>query len=849
MTPSRRTTRPTGRQRRALERTAAPEGRDAAPDRLEPASALTKRGGSRRSVLLGFALGLLILLSYFPTLSAGFVWDDTIFVEEPVMREGVSGLAKIWSSPSAIRHEGHYWPIVYTSFWLERQLWGLEPFPYHLLNLLLHLLCTLLIWRLLLRLEVPGAFFAAAAFAVHPLHVESVAWVIERKDLLSGAFFLGAFLLWLRFVRNPGPGSYLGSLLAFVAALLSKSIAVTLPASFLLERFWKAGRVERRDVLRTAPFFAVGLAITVADVAYYRTREVVELDYSLLERVLIAARALWFYAGKVIWPGELPVIYPLWDVRSSDPVAWAYLLAAIAIGAAAWFGRRHVGRAPLTALLFFGVTLSPVLGFVNYGYMQYAFVADRFQYLAGLGIIALVIAGAARGANALPRGGRVAVAGSFVLVLAVFSVGTFRQSGIYRAPTAFFGHIVSLNPDARDAYLNLTDALIEEGRHEEALDAAEHAMKTSANPANAHANLGAALLNLERFEEGEKHLHRVLELDPDHRNATHNLGELFRRQGQHETAAGFYRQALEMDGDYGLAAAGLGDALFQLGRHEEAAEALGRALVMRPDSDVAANLRSMRAQSLSELGRLEEAAEEYRVLVRLQPASRDPLLRLAGVLRRQGRTEEADVHIRRARETGPESVAFLQNVAEALRDQGLYEKALDEYRRVLELDPAFGSAHAGRAATLFELGRYEAAIEALERSIALEPEVSVRPAREVLIGRAFVELGRPEEEAAERYLRALELDPGHPDALDRLGLLRFGQGRYREALDLYRAHLETDPDSPQIHSNIGAALYYLNRREEALQSFERALALDPGNETAQQNLERLRQDRLREPQR
>ena len=200
----------------------------------------------------------MVLASYLPALGGGYVWDDLVFSEDPVIREGIAGLAKIWSNPAALRYEGHYWPVVYTTFWLEHKLWGLDPLASHAINLLLHLVCTVLVWRLLLRLQAPGALLVAAVFAVHPLHVESVAWVIERKDLLSGAFFLGSLMLWLRFVKAPRAADYVGSLALFVAALLSKSIAVTLPAALLVERFWKTGRIGRIDWIRTAPFFAVG---------------------------------------------------------------------------------------------------------------------------------------------------------------------------------------------------------------------------------------------------------------------------------------------------------------------------------------------------------------------------------------------------------------------------------------------------------------------------------------------------------------------------------------------------------------------------------------------------------------
>ena len=247
--------------------------------------------------------------------------DDRIITNSEPVRE-VSGLWQIWFSPSAIEEEGHYWPLVYTTFWLEHKLWGFDPTGYHIVNVLLHLVNVLLLWHLLRRLAVPGAWVVAAVFAVHPLHVESVAWIIERKDVLSGLFYLAAMLAWMRFVERPTLRRYTCSLALYTAALLSKSIAITLPAAFLIWHWWKQGRVTSMDLLRLVPFGVVGIVITVGDLSFYQSREVLSLGYSFTERILIAARALWFYAGKLLWPSELAVIYPLWDIRVSDLLAW-----------------------------------------------------------------------------------------------------------------------------------------------------------------------------------------------------------------------------------------------------------------------------------------------------------------------------------------------------------------------------------------------------------------------------------------------------------------------------------------------------------------------------------------------
>ena len=589
----------------------------AAPRRDVPLPApvrVADRGFTRQGVLAALVLGLLVIGSYYPAFLAGFVWDDEAFTEAAAVRE-LSGLWRIWSSPRAIENEGHYWPLIYTTFWLEHKLWGFAPAGYHAVNVALHLANTLLLWRLAGRLAVPGAWLLAAVFAVHPLHVESVAWVIERKDLLSGLFYLAAFLAWVRFTGEPPdtvggatshgdapfreshrlserdhlPGRrgflrrhYFLALALYVLAMLSKSITVTLPAALLIVQWWKRGRVTGADLLRLAPFFAAGLAITVADLSFYNAREPLSLGYPPVERLLIAAHALWFYAGKLLWPADLIVIYPHWEVGAANPLAWGYVIAAAAVAATLWLIRHRIGRGPLAGALFFTVTLAPVLGFVDYGYMQFSFVADRFQYLAGIGLMAVLAGAAAHGAGQLPEVGRKGATGIAGVVLIVLGALTWRQAELYRDEVTFFTHIVSHNPTARGAQGNLGTALLEAQRPEEALAVFRIAVEQAPDDVKAHANAGAALVRMGRLDEAEKRLRHALTLDPRHTIVLQNLAESLRKQGRFEEALEHYRAAMETDAGNAMPHAGMGDTLFRLGRYEESLQSLDRALALEP---------------------------------------------------------------------------------------------------------------------------------------------------------------------------------------------------------------------------------------------------------------------------
>ncbi len=724
-------------------------------------------------------------VSFYPALFAGFVLDDNIFTESPVVRAW-SGLWNIWFSPSDIEREGHYWPILYTTFWLEHKLWGITPFGTHLINLLLYMVSVVLLWRLLRCLSVPGAWAVAAVFAVHPMHVDSVAWAIGRKDLLFGLFYMAAVLCWIRSIRLgeipgrspdairvPRPGLYLAALGLFVAAMLSKSVAVTLPVALGIVLWWHNGRVTLMDALRIAPFFLVALAIALADLAYYRSGGDVSFDYGFAERTLIASQALWYYVGKLFWPADLAVFAPFRDIDIGDPLAWGYLIAAVAVATLLWFGRHRLGRGALAGALFFAVTLSPVLGFVDFAHMQISFVADRYAYLAGLGVIGAVIGMAAHGTSGLSDSVRISAAGILVAVLAVLGKLTWDQAGIYRDEVTFYNRIVSINPQAPTFYRNLAAALNDAERPAEALTASRIALEQFPGSARAHNTHGIALMALNRLEEAEESFRRALELDPSHRNARQNMAETRRSQERFWESLRWYRSVLDIDPEFAPAHAGMGLALYELGQYGRAVESLQEAVSLRP-------------------GALPIGAQQF--------------------------------------------------LADALYRQERYEEAIERYRIVIDLDPEHAAAHAGVGYALYRLKHYEDALESLERSVSFESDSPDNANRHVAIGQAFEALGRTEE-AAKHYLRGLEVDPRSLTALNSLAWLHFGQQRYEEALRHYETLVGIDAANAQTHVNMAATLDYLGRPEDALRSLETALALDP--DLADTGLEEMRDALLR----
>ena len=784
----------------------------------------------RRDALALIGLCVLVCVSYYPSLGGGFVWDDFVFTEAPVIH-ATSGLWNIWFSPADIRQEAHYWPIVYTTFWLEHKLWALDPLGYHAVNLVLHLVISLLVWRLMGRLAVPGAWLIAVVFAVHPLHVESVAWIIERKDLLSGLFYLTAFLTWTRFAETPTVKRYVLVLVLFVAGMLSKTIVVTLPAALLVWHWWRQGNIKVVDVARLAPFFLVGLAIGLADLAFYATREPLDLGYSYAERTLIAARALWFYAAKLFWPVDLAVIYPLWDIDAGDLRAWLYVVAAVLLVGALWYYRHRVGRGPLAGALFFAVTLSPALGFVDFGYMQFSLVADRFQYLAGIGLIAVVLGGVTHVLGSLPvmaRRGAGALAAIAVLALGGL---TWQQASVYGDGITLFGHIIAHNPTARSAHHNLAIHLLAAGRIEEGLAANQVAREQRPDAPGPYAVLGWELVRQGRFEEADEALERALELDPNHTNALQYWGELAQNRGHLAEAERRYRRVLAIDESHGRARAELATVLFEQKRYGEALEQL-RVAVESPIAGDRGILHLLMGRAAGELGYVDES-EVY--LDRAFAAIRDqrpdaPGLYavLAEAFMDNGRLEAAAAALREAVEVDPGHQATLRNLGELARRQGQLDVAESRFREALAIDAGDGLARAGLGTVLFRQKSFAEALDHLRLAVELPGTEETRGPLYLFMGQSAGELGHLEESEA-HLERAMAEMPGHVLTWLAMAELRTRQGREDEAEEYRRRARDMRPNDPVLLHRIAESLRNNGQIDKAIAVYEEALEMDSRN--------------------
>jgi tetratricopeptide (TPR) repeat protein len=672
---------------------------------------------------------MLALVAYWPALQAGFVWDDDQYVTENPHIRTWDGLKRIWAEPGATPQ---YYPLVFTSFWLEHRLWGLEPAGYHVVNVLLHWACGVLLWSVLVRLGLDRRWSAAAAlvFLVHPVHVESVAWVTERKNVLSLVFYLASALFMIRWLgldgeQNPRgrlPAAYAAGLLLFVGALLSKTVTCSLPAALLLVIWWKSGRIRLREAAALIPFFILGAASGLLTVWLERTHvgaEGAEWSYGFLERGLIAGRVVWFYAGKLFWPQELMFNYPQWTIDAARPEQYLYPLGAIAVIAALWVLRRRLGRGPLAGVLFFCGTLFPALGFFNVYPFRFAFVADHFQYHASIGLIVVGVMAIQRlwkRAGVLPP--RIP-AGACLLAVLLLAWQTYRLCPMYKDLETLWTATIQKNPASWLAHTNLGNLLARSGRFEESIPHHVQAIRLRPDPEVAHNNLADALAKYGQIEQAEQHFNEALRINPRYALAYLNFGILKEAQGNSDEARQLCEQAVRLQPGYAEAHANLAQLLLTAGDLNRAETHFRSALRQRPDFEAA---RIGLGSVLAKDSKLDAARLEFAEALRRNPGSAKAHYNLGLVLNRLNRREEALVHFSRAAALDPLLAEAQHQAGMALAAAGRLDEAEERFRDAVKVKPEFAEAHLNLGLALGLQGKFEDSLQHLAEAVSLDPE-------------------------------------------------------------------------------------------------------------------------------
>ncbi len=700
----------------------------------------------------------LVLIAYARIFSAGFIWDDESHLTGNPCVIGPLGLKEIWTSAQAV-----YYPLVLTTFWLLHKLVGLTPWPYHLLNVLLHAGSAVLLWQVLRKLSVRGAWFGAALWALHPVMVQSVAWVTELKNTQSGLFYLLAILWFLKWHdqflerESASPGSsptgsgrtserraLVLSLFFFLLATLSKPSVVMLPFVLALCVWWRAGSIRWRDVFAIAPFAVIstGAALwTIWEQRFHARAIGPDWSEPLAERLVIAGRALWFYLGKLIWPDQLVFIYPRWAINAARVSSYLPFVAAIIALAGLWCLRAKWARAPFFAAAYYAISLFPVLGFFNVYFFRYSFVSDHFQYLASMGPLALAGAAIATGYDWLARSRRFAMpairgSGSSIAegallgfcaaLLLILGALTWRQTGVYHDLVTLYTATLAKNPGCWMA----------------------------------HYNLGIVLANNGAVEKAIAHYRQAIALRPSYAEAHYNLVRLLAEKGALGDAIAEYEAVLKINPSDADTHNNLGVALYQSGRVDDAISHYEKALAIRPDdAEVSCNL----ATALLAKNDLDGAINRYLDCLAANPTMADAQYNLASALLRKGRFDEAILHFQQVLALTTDNADAHANLGSAFLAKGRIKEAIGEYRKALEIAPDNLAAQSNLAwllATAADpaLRNGPEAVRLAEQAESAGSRGSRRPVVLRILAAAYAETGRFTEatKTAEEALQAAE---------------------------------------------------------------------------------------------
>ncbi len=639
---------------------------------------------ARRPWLLALVLVIVTSVAYQPVQHAGFIWDDDVWITQNPMIRASDGLQRIWFTTEA----KDYYPLTWSLCWLEWRAWGDHATGYHAVNVLLHAVNAVLVWMVLRRLKIPGAWLAGLVFAIHPVNVATVAWMSEQKNTLSMLFYLVAILLYLRFDEERRWGWYGLSLAAFGLALLSKTAVVMLPVVLLGVVWWVHRTVRVRDALSSVPFFVLSLVMGLVNISfeYYRSMGGHPVrTVGFLFRLAAAGWVPWFYLYKALLPVNLMVIYPRWEIEASRWVSYVPGMVLIGSLALFWWKRQTWGRPWLFGLGYFVVTLFPVLGFFDQSFYRLSLVADHWQYYSIIGAIGLAVAGGEWICRRMGEPGRYARAVACAAVLMILGGATWRRSGVYAGEETLWRDNVAKNPGAGLAHNNLGIALMRSGRLQDAIAEYEQALRIKPDFARAHYTLGIALVEAGKVVDAIEHYRQALRINPDYANAHESLGVALVQLGRLPEAIGQYQQALQIDPENAEAHYNLGNALQQLGN-------------------------------------IPEAISHYQEAVRINPNFAEAHNNLGNFLLQEGRVRDAIAEYEQALRIKPDSAAAESDLGLGLARLGKFQDAIAHYQRALRIDSNRAEAHYNWGLALVQLGRVPEAIAQYEQALRINPD-------------------------------------------------------------------------------------------------------------------------------
>ena len=744
-------------------------------------------------------------------------YDDNLYVyENAQVARGLTlnGIAQAFTHGSYDNWD----PLTTMSHMLDCQFYGLNAGGHHLTNILLHTATAILLFLVLRRMT--GALwrsaFVAAVFAIHPLRVESVAWVTERKDVLSGLFFMLTIGAYVRYARRPwSPARYGLVVLLFALGLMSKPMLVTLPFVLLLLDYWPLKRyshpalaaggagpvdlpgnfsVPLRLIVEKIPLLALSIALCVATVLVERIGiKPIEI-YPLPLRIGNALVSYVTYMWQMIYPAGLAVLYPypahglpVWEIITAILV-----LASVSAGVFIW---RRTRPYLLVGWLWYLIMLVPVIGLIQVGTQARA---DRHTYLPQIGLYVLLTWGAAD-LCAGWRHRRLVLGGIAASVIASLSVDSCLQTAYWRNSESLWTHALACTSDNFIAHNNLGNALLQKGNVEEAIAHFQKALEINPNYTIAHNNLGNALIRKGSVDEAIAHYQRALQITPDSAEAHNNLGGALLQKGNVDEAIAHYQKALQINPDYAGAHNNLGNALLQRGSVDEAIAHYQRALQIAPDY---AEAHNNLGGALLQKGKVDEAITHFQKALQINPDYAEAHYNLGNALLPKGSVDEAIVHFQRALQIKPDYAEAHNNLGNALLKRGSVDEAIAHYQKALQINPDNAEAHNNLGNALLQKGKVDEAIAHYQKALQLTPDNAEAHNN---LGNALLQMGKLDEAIA-HFQKALQIKPDYAEAHINLGNVLIRKGSVDEAIAHYQKALQINPDYAEAMNNLACVL-------------------------------------------
>lgn len=776
-----------------------------------------------------------VVAAFWPAFSAGFILDDDVMVtDNPLMR---GPLGNFWFTTKPI----DFFPLTYTTLWLEWRHWGMNPIGYHVTNVLLHGLSCIILWRIFERLKFPGAWFAALLFAVHPVNVESVAWVAERKNVLAMFFFTITAWAFIRYTQTDQKRFYGLSLTAFVLSLLAKPAAAPWPVVAFALMWWTSRNavtpseklvspwpLVAKCFVRTLPFFLLTIVLSAATVWFQYNRAIGKVDGhlhypDLLTRMTAAASIPWFYLGKALVPWGLTLAYPLWNVNPHALIYWLPAVAFLALFMVLWVYRERGAKPYLVGLAYFVLLISPVLGFFKMASHRYCFVADRWEYFALPAVTVLV-------AITLKRFKFFNIAA--VIIATTFACLSFAQAKVYRNHESLWRDALQKNPSSWLAANGLGFSLQAAGRLDDAIACYNRSLGINPDQAEAHCNIGDALLSQGKTILATEHFREAIRIDPTYATSHYNLACVLQQEGKIDEAVSEYREALRTHSDWAHAHYNLGTALQQQGKVDEAIAEFRLALKYDDHYAPAYNnlgcllaMQGKHHEGIAQIQRALELVPNYPdsyfnigtiLLDEHKPVEAIPFLQKA-VASTPGKVEArvnlgkaflAVKQLQTAQEQFTDALALnprhegaLYNMANCLRLAGQTNQAVERYEEVLAQNPKNAECHFQLATLLLSTDRKQAAIDHLREAARLNPNW-IQPINNLAWYLATDPNSTPADHAQAVHLaeHAVELSRGrNPVTLDTLGTAWARNQVFAKASDAARRAIEVATVSGQTN--------------------------------------------------